>query len=279
MRRPTKPRPKKLSMRLKSAMEDLVSHPPASWMIETIDTVFSPANVVAGMTYAIDGQVRVLKIREGVITASVQCTEEKPYKLQIDIPVLSSEDWVKVARRMAIEARIAARLSAGRVPSSLAGIFRDCGLEPIANGLKPVCSCNDKRPCKHAAAALFLSAERLLTMPMLFFELRGTTAEDLLGKLRQARTLDAKGQAVAHAGVRSDDLPNILPIEECLDDFWRCPRAVKEADSAPMPPHLPHALLRRLGQSTMVGKFPFAGLLETIYDDVARNATEHRRDD
>jgi hypothetical protein len=46
-----------------------------------------------------------------------------------------------------------------------------------------------------------------------------------------------------------------------------------------MPPHLPHALLRRLGQSTMVGKFPFAGLLETIYDDVARNATEHRRDD
>jgi hypothetical protein len=28
----------------------------------------------------------------------------------------------------------------------------------------------------------------------------------------------------------------------------------------------------------MAGKFPFAGLLETIYDDVARNAAEHRRD-
>ncbi len=279
MRRPTKPRPKKLSMRLKSAMEDLRSHPPASWMIETIDTVFSPANVVAGMTYAIDGQVRVLIIREGLITASVQCTDERPYKLQIDIPILSSEDWVKVARRMAIEARIAARLSAGRVPSSLAGIFRDCGLEPIANSLRPVCSCNDKRPCKHAAAALFLASERLLTMPMLFFELRGTTAENLLGKLRQARTLDAKGQAVAHAGVRSDDLPKMLPIEDCLEDFWRCPRAAKDADSAPRPPHLPHALLRRLGQSTMVGKFPFAGLLETIYDDVARNAAEHRLDD
>ena len=278
MRRPTKPRPKKLSMRLKSAMEDLRSHPPASWMLETIDTVFSPANVVAGMTYAMDGQVRVLKIREGVITASVQCTEEKPYKLQIDISILSSDDWVKVARRMAVEARIAARLSAGRVPSSLAGIFRDCGFEPIANGLKPVCSCGDKRPCKHAAAALFLTAERLLSMPMLFFELRGTTTEDLLGKLRQARTLDAKGQAVAHASVRSDDLPAILPIENCLEDFWRCPHPVKEADSSPMPNHLPHALLRRLGQSTMAGKFPFAGLLETIYDDVARNADEHRRD-
>jgi len=144
--------------------------------------------------------------------------------------------------------------------------------------LKPVCSCGDKRPCKHAAAALFLTAERLLSMPMLFFELRGTTTEDLLGKLRQARTLDAKGQAVAHASIRSDDLPAILPIEDCLEDFWRCPHPVKEADSSPMPNHLPHALLRRLGQSTMVGKFPFAGLLETIYDDVARNAAEHRRD-
>jgi uncharacterized Zn finger protein len=231
------------------------------------------------MTYAMDGQVRVLKIREGVITASVQCTEEKPYKLQIDIPTLSSDDWVKVARRMAVEARIAARLSAGKVPSSLAGMFRDCGLEPIANGLKPVCGCNDKRPCKHAAAALFLSAERLLTMPMLFFELRGTTTEDLLGKLRQARTLDAKGQAVAHAGIRGDDLPNIPAVDECLEEFWRCPHPIQDADSSAMPHHLPHALLRRLGSSTMQGKFPFAGLLETIYDDVARNAETHRRDD
>jgi uncharacterized Zn finger protein len=266
-------------MRLKSAMEDLRSHPPASWMIDTIDTVFSPANVVAGMTYAMDGQVRTLKIREGVISASVQCTDEKPFKLQIDIPVLSSDDWVKVARRMAVEARIAARLSAGKVPSSLADMFRDCGLEPIANSLQPECSCGEKRPCKHAAAALFLSSERLLTMPMLFFELRGTTTEDLLGKLRQARTLDAKGQAVAHAGIRNDDLPNIREIESCLEDFWRCPHPLEDADASPMPHHLPHALLRRIGQSTMQGKFPFAGLLETIYDDVARNATEHRRDD
>jgi uncharacterized Zn finger protein len=114
---------------------------------------------------------------------------------------------------------------------------------------------------------------------MLFFELRGTTTEDLLGKLRQARTLDAKGQAVAHASVHRDDLPIVLPVEDCLEDFWRCPHPVQDADSSSMPHHLPHALLRRLGQSTMVGKFPFAGLLETIYDDVARNAAKHRRDD
>ena len=114
---------------------------------------------------------------------------------------------------------------------------------------------------------------------MLFFELRGTTPEDLLGKLRQARTLDAKGQAVAHAGVRSDDLPVIPAVEDCLEDFWRCPYPTHEVDVSPMPHHLPHALLRRLGSSTMQGKFPFAGLLETIYDDVSRNASEHRKND
>jgi len=279
MRKHATHRPRRVSMRLKSAIEDLRSHPPASWVVETIDAVFSLDRVVAGMTYAMDSQVRTLNITEGKITAKVQCTDERPHKLQIDIPILSSDDWVKVARRMAVEARIAARLSAGKVPSSLAGMFRDCGLEPIANGLKPDCSCKDKRPCKHAAAALFITAEQLLSMPMLFFELRGTSTADLLGKLRQARTLDAKGQVRAHASIRNDALPIMPALEECLDDYWRCPHSTQHADSSPMPHHLPHALLRRLGQSPMQGKFPFAGLLETIYDDVATNAATHRSED
>ena len=100
----------------------------------------------------------------------------------------------------------------------------------------------------------------------------------LLIKLRQARTLDAKGEARAHASIREDDVPNLPALEDCLEDFWRSPHSLKEADQAPMPAHLPHTLLRRLGISPMEGKFPMVGLLETIYDDVSNVAREHRRD-
>ena len=108
--------------------------------------------------------------------------------------------------------------------------------------------------------------------------MRGTGKDDLLLKLRQARTLDAKGQAKAHSSVREDVLPELVPFESCLEDFWRMPRSPKDADRAPMPPHLPHTLLRRLGISPMDAKFPMVGLLETIYDEVSRIAREQRRD-
>ena len=114
--------------------------------------------------------------------------------------------------------------------------------------------------------------------PLHYFELRGTDKDDLLVKLRQARTLEAKGEARAHASVREDHLPILPPLEDCLEDFWRSPHSLKDADRAPMPTHLPHTLLRRLGISPMNGKFPMVGLLETIYDDVSVAANKRRSD-
>ena len=278
MNKPTVSRKGKPSMKLKTSIEDLRIHTPSAWVIESIEKNFSMARLVAGQNYAMDGQIRLLKMSEGKITSKVQCTEEKPFRLEIDVPVLSSDEWTKVAQHMAGEARIAARLSAGKVPSSLAMMMHDCGLASFADDITVRCGCKDSKPCKHAAAAMFLTAQRLLVFPLSFFEMKGTDKDDLLIKLRQARTLEAKGEARAHASVRDEDLPVLLPLEECLEDFWRCPHSPKEADRAPMPTHLPHALLRRLGISPMDGKFPMAGLLETIYDDVSSVAREQRRD-
>ncbi|MGY8752436.1 MAG: SWIM zinc finger family protein [Phycisphaerales bacterium] len=278
MNRPTTSRKGKPSMKLKTSIEDLRIHTPSAWVIQSIEKNFSMDRLVAGQNYAMDGQIRLLKMSKGKITSKVQCTEEKPFRLEIDVPVLSSDEWTKVAQHMAGEARIAARLSAGKVPSSLAMMMHGCGLASFADDLKVRCDCKDSKPCKHAAAAMFLTAQRLLVFPLSFFEMKGTDKDDLLVKLRQARTLEAKGEARAHASVRDDDLPVMLPLEECLEDFWRSPHSVKEADRAPMPAHLPHTLLRRLGISPMDGKFPMAGLLETIYDEVSKAAREQRRD-
>jgi uncharacterized Zn finger protein len=278
MSKPTTTRKGKPSMKLKTSLEDLRIHTPSAWVIDSIEKNFSMDRLVAGQNYAMDGQIRLLKMTKGLITSKVQCTEEKPFRLEIDIPVLSSDEWTKVSQRMAGEARIAARLSAGKIPSSLAMMMQDCGQSSFADVITVRCGCRDKNPCKHAAAALFLTAQRLLAFPLSYFELKGTDKDDLLIKLRQARTLEAKGEARAHASIREDDLPDLPPLEECLEDFWRSPHSTKDADRAPMPTHLPHTLLRRLGISPMDGKFPMAGLLETIYDDVSTSAREQRRD-
>ncbi len=281
MNRPIPPktaRKGKPSMKLKTATEDLRMHSPSSWVIESIEKNFSMDRLVSGQTYAMESQIRFIKFSTGLIKATVQCTEEKPYKLEIDVPVLTSEQWTQVAQRMAGEARVAARLSAGKIPSNLGEMIVDCGQSSFSDELVVRCGCNDKKPCKHSAAVLFLTAQRLLATPLLYFDLRGTDKDDLLIKLRQARTLEATGEARAHATIRDDDLPKLPPLEECLEDFWRSPHSTKEADRAPMPPHLPHTLLRRLGVSPMDGKFPMAGLLETIYDDVSRVARDLRRD-
>ena len=278
MSKPTTTRKGKPSMKLKTSLEDLRIHTPSAWVIDSIEKNFSMDRLVAGQNYAMDGQIRVLKMTKGLITSKVQCIEEKPFRLEIDIPILSSEEWTKVSQRMAGEARIAARLSAGKIPSSLAMMLHDCGQSSFADEVTVRCGCRDNAPCKHAAAAMFLTAQRLLAFPLLYFEMKGTDKDDLLIKLRQARTLEAKGEARAHASIREDDLPILPPLEDCLEDFWRSPHSTKEADRAQMPTHLPHTLLRRLGISPMDGKFPMAGLLETIYDDVSRSAREQRRD-
>ena len=268
----------KPSLKLKTATEDLRLHTPSAWVIDSIHKNFSMDRLVAGQTYAMDGQIRSLRMSKGLIKSSVMCTEEKPFRLEIDIPVITSEQWTKVAKRMASEARIAARLSAGKVPSNLGSMLEDCGLPSFADELTVRCTCKDKKLCKHAAAALFLTAQRLLATPLMFFEIKGTDKDDLLIKLRQARTLNAKGEARAHASIREGGIPLVPSLEDCLEDFWRSPHALKDADQAPMPAHLPHTLLRRLGISPMDGKFPMVGLLETIYDDVANVAREQRRD-
>ncbi len=263
------PRKIRGGIRLKCSTDDLNRHPPSAWVLEFMDEWIEPTRRVQGFTYAVDGQVRTIDIHSGGISATVQCARERPHRVVIELPVMSNEQWVTVAEHMAREARIAARLAAGRVPAQLAGVFRECGLSPIGDALVATCSCRAKRPCLHVAAALYVAAEQLNAEPMRYFGLRGTNLEDLLQKLRQARTLEAQGHATAHAGIRGDDMPPSPPLDTCLDSFWRSPRSLDEVEREPMPPHLPHALLRRLGLSPMAGKFPMAGLLETIYDDIS----------
>ena len=72
--------------------------------------------------------------------------------------------------------------------------------------------------------------------------------------------------------------PEALPLERCLDSFWRPGRQIDEMPSE-TEPFAPHALLRRLGPSPLQGKFPLVGLLASIYDSIAENGRKLRDDE
>lgn len=174
------------------------------------------------------------------------------------------------------------------------------------------CDCQDGEPCKHAAAISMLVAEHFDREPLSIFSLLGLPVEKLLDRIRQARAVHdhaqtqesnsgpsagggsadiAGGQANSatskgngangaerrSAGPTSDPMipesqVEPLPLEQCLDDFWRAGPRLAELESRPPRQHIPHALLRRLGPSPLNGKFPLVGLLASIYDSTAAAA-------
>ncbi|MCE2882342.1 MAG: hypothetical protein LW636_08295 [Planctomycetaceae bacterium] len=131
-------------------------------------------------------------------------------------------------------------------------------------------------PCKHIACVAALVVERIAADPLMAFTLRGLDGQRLLERLQEARAIATRGVARAHSTPpAAEQVPEAMPLDRCLENFWRPARAASEGAAEAEQP-VPHALLRRLGQSPLQGKFPLVGLLASIYDSVALHGRELR---
>jgi uncharacterized Zn finger protein len=247
--------------------------------------------LAAGAEYARTGQIAVLALKPGVIEATVQGTASRPYHTSIAVPALADELWPDIIRAMASEAVYVAKLLANEIPPGLDELFIAQGAQFFPLSLASEawqCSCGGEQPCKHAAAVGFIVAEQLDSAPLSIFQLLGMPSERLLDELRHARaqlgrSLEMTGSGTGTGSGAALGDPMIpesqldpLPLEQCLDDFWRIGPRLGEIESSPPPHHAEHALLRRLGPSPLNGKFPLVGLLASIYDTIAIMARQKR---
>jgi uncharacterized Zn finger protein len=140
--------------------------------------------IARGRSYIRDGTILDLKISEGNVTASVQGSRSRPYKVRIDI------DRISGARRDNLVARCGNRIESldallsGDIPDDVANIFisRD-GLFPSSGEIVFNCTCPDSAyMCKHVAATLYGIGARFDADPTLFFRLRGVDTETLVRK-------------------------------------------------------------------------------------------------
>ena len=180
---------------------------------------------------------------------------------------------------MAREAVYSAKLLAGEMPPLVEQPFASIGkhLVPhLAAQVKRSCTCGLPMPCKHVMCVSALLLERISGDPLLAFTLRGLDGQRLLERLQEARAIATRGVARAHSTPpAAEATPEAMPLDRSLENFWRPGRQIDEMPSE-TEPFAPHALLRRLGQSPLQGKFPLVGLLASIYDSVAENGRKLR---
>jgi uncharacterized Zn finger protein len=144
-----------------------------------------------GKRYARTGQVLTMDVAPGQVSASVQGSRTRPYRVFIETTVLSAVEWEAAYAVMASSAVFMAKLLAGDMPEEIEEAFVGASgpLFPTsADGFDSACSCPDwENPCKHIAAVYFLLAEAFDRDPFLIFAWRGRDKAELLAGLRSRR--------------------------------------------------------------------------------------------
>jgi uncharacterized Zn finger protein len=288
------------------------------WM-SLIEAAIPSPRVIEGAEYARLGQTVSLSVGEtqpGTIEAQVQGTSPRPYTTRIHLRALTPEQWSRVVDAMSHEAMHVAKLLANELPPSIDEVFRNADailLPAVIDADRFECDCREDKPCKHAAAIAMLVAEHFDNEPLSVFMLLGMAPDKLLDRIRHARavqdhdtpsaaSIDSASAGADGAGDQNGKSPATLnaerragapigdpmipesqveptPLEQCLDEYWRPGPRLAELESRPPRPHVPHALLRRLGPSPLNGKFPLVGLLASIYDAVGAQARKLREQD
>jgi uncharacterized Zn finger protein len=159
--------------------------------ITVLESVGLGTRLQRGKRYARTGQVLSMEVTPGRVTASVQGSRTKPYRVFIEIRVLRPDEWESAEAIMASSAVFMAKLLAGDMPEEIEEAFAASSgplFPPSAEGFESACSCPDwENPCKHIAAVYFLLAEAFDRDPFLIFAWRGRDKAELLAGLRARR--------------------------------------------------------------------------------------------
>lgn len=248
---PSRPLPAK-GIRARSRRGDIAQTWWSRRFIEILESFQMGARLTRGRRYARAGQVLDLVIEPGSVTAQVQGSRAKPYRVRIRTLTLSQKDWTRVEDAMTSKAVFLAKLLAGEMPRDIEEAFAEARLSlfpAAARDLVTDCSCPDwANPCKHIAATYYLLAEAFDTDPFLIFRWRGRDRDELLARLR------------AHSDVSDEeragdlwDLPaaDVRPLAECLDRFWEAGGDLDRPPARPRAAAVADAILRGLGPGTL----------------------------
>jgi uncharacterized Zn finger protein len=227
--------------------------------IEVLEDIGMGNRLQRGRSYARTGQVISMDVTPGSITAQVQGSRARPYRVRIGIAAFGKSEWARAEHALAANAWYTAMLLSGEMPNDIEDVFAGLGLSlfpATERDLSLDCSCPDHAvPCKHLAATFYLLAESFDADPFAILAWRGRERADLLANLQAAR---CDGPPAADRGEQPG-----RPLADCLDCYF----APQAQTSAPSPPTTSStALLDQLPDVTVaVRARPLIELLRPAY--------------
>ncbi|MGH4006390.1 MAG: SWIM zinc finger family protein, partial [Pseudonocardiaceae bacterium] len=184
--------------------------------IEVLDGIGMGNRLQRGRGYARMGQVISMDVGPGSVTAQVQGSRTRPYRVRIGIAAFGKSEWAQAEHALAGNAWYTAMLLSGEMPDDIEDVFAGLGLSlfpATAHDLSQDCSCPDHAvPCKHLAATFYLLAESFDADPFAILAWRGREREDLLANLQAAR---CDGPPAADRGETQG-----RPLTDCLGSYF-----------------------------------------------------------
>lgn len=247
---PTRPRPVEDGLKARTARGPIAQTWWSRRFVTVLEDIGLGSRLQRGRSYARKGQVISLDVAAGMVTAQVQGSRARPYRVRIGITAFGKPGWAKLERALAASAWYSAKLLAGEMPEDIEELFAAQGLPlfpAAARELSMDCSCPDwEVPCKHIAAAFYLLAEAFDDDPFTILAWRGRDREDLLANLQAARSDGIPAADIAdQAGT---------PLAECLDSYFAlqgdiAPPSRQATASGSLLSHLPQADVQIRGQA------------------------------
>jgi len=146
-----------------------------------------------GKSYARNGKAHDIAISGNRVSALVDGSQPRPYKVKIDIPTFDPSEQKEVIDSIIENPVFLASLLARKLPTDLAEVLerKNIRLFPRSwHDMKAQCSCPDyAMPCKHIASVIYLIANEIDKNPFLVFELH---EQDLLAQLEKKGMLTSR---------------------------------------------------------------------------------------
>lgn len=276
---PSRPRPVEGGIRARSRRGAIGEQWWSQTFLSLLESLGMGGRLDRGRTYARKGQVISMDIEPGTVTALVQGSRARPYRVRIGLAPLSEADWRRAEDAMVERASFLAGLLAGQMPDDIDEAFDDCSgsLFPnTARELDNACTCPDwGDPCKHGAAVYYLLAEAFDQDPFLILRWRGRDRDQLLDNLRALR-----GTPTTPTANPADDDP-WTEIEQVEGDdptdrvrrFWELGPALAALRLDATPPAAPEAAIRGLAPLDRdIDRRPLSELLADAYPPITASA-------
>lgn len=213
---PSKPRAVDGGLRARSTRGAIAQTWWSERFVAVLEDIGVGARLQRGRSYARKGQVISLLVGAGSVTAQVQGSRARPYRVRISITAYGKTEWAAVEHELASSAWYLAKLLAGEMPEDIEDVFAELGLPLFpgsARDLSMDCSCPDPQvPCKHVAATFYLLAESFDDDPFGILAWRGREREELLANLQSARV---DGPPAADLGERAGP-----PLADSLGSYF-----------------------------------------------------------